>query len=31
MIWLLFVGFGLILFGLSGYIIIEEDIVDEGN
>lgn len=31
MIWLLFIGFGLILFGLSGYIVVREDAADEGN
>jgi len=31
MIWLLFLGLSLILFGLSGYIIVREDIADESD
>ena len=31
MIWLLLLGFSLILVGLSGYIVVREDAADEGN
>lgn len=31
MIWLLFLGFNLILFGFSGYIVVREDTADESD